>query len=167
MAEFEAPIYKIEVIVPNDSYIFLNKKAEEYSISVEKLANILFRKSFLELELLKPNITKEALDYEVANLGIFKELYKREFEEPEEPEEETSGTFSISLYYKLLLLGIGTFNDEEKNFNLLRKLFNFNYDDKKKVLEAISLVKADYTSNNVPECLIKFEDYIKNNGVVL
>jgi len=168
-SKFEAPIYKIEVAVPNDSYVFLTEKAEEFStkekvFSVEDLANLLFRKSFLELEILRPTITKETLNYEVDNLGIFKELYLREYEEPE---EEPSGNYSISLYSKLLILGIGAFNNEEQNFNLLRKLFNFDY-DKKKVLEAISLVKtSDYSSNNVPECLINFEEYINNNGVVL
>ena len=128
--EYTAPIYKIEIKLPNHMYKFLNEKAKDFSsngtnISVEKLAELLLTKSSLELELLTPNKTKEDLSSEVSKLYIYKQLLEQEAKENEKD-------FSIAndsiLYDRLLKIvldrNLGT---EEANFNLLIKIFDFDY----------------------------------------
>lgn len=167
MADSIAPFYIIEVNVPHSIYKILTDKSEEFStkkdfISAEALAEVLLKKASLELELLSSNKSFKDLTKELDNLGIYKELYKREFET--KPEGISSKDVNTILSYdRLLKIGIGTFNNAEKNFNLLKKIFNFNYNEEI-LLKVISSIKAsDYAEEEVPKCLIVFEDYVKGN----
>lgn len=165
MAEYEAPTYNIEVTVPNHMYKFLNEKAKDFSsngtnISVEKLAELLLKKSYLEFELLTPYKTEKDLSSEVSKLYIYKELLEQEAKENEKD-------FSIAndsiLYDRLLYIGIGAFNSDESNFNLLRKIFDFDY-NKEVLLGTISSIKKQDFKEDVPKCLIDFENYVSSGS---